>query len=308
MADAAVLGFDWGTTSCRAWAIGRSGAGLARVGDLPGMSRIGPADYPGIVAQAAANFGLEAAVPVLICGMAGARGGWQEAGYCDVPCGAGDVIGGAVGVADQDRDVRILPGIAQRAAGRWDVMRGEETLLLGAMAAGETAMICLPGTHSKWVRLEAGRVAGFATAMTGEAFAALSAMPTLAPFTADDTANEAAFLAGVRDAIEAPEALLVKLFRLRAQALLQGDAAPGEVRARLSGLLIGQEIAGLGEAAGAGVVRLLSGGALGALYAKALGCAGVRFETHDADAAAVAGLARAARGIWPDRFDEGDTP
>ena len=76
----------------------------------------------------------------------------------------------------QDRDIRILPGIAQRDPKAPDVMRGEETQLLGALGvdAADDAVVCMPGTHSKWVRANGGTVERFATFMTGELFDVVS--------------------------------------------------------------------------------------------------------------------------------------
>ena len=72
--------------------------------------------------------------------------------------------------------VVVVPGLSARdARGAPDVMRGEETQILGALGASGRAdgLFVLPGTHSKWARVEAGRIVDFATFMTGEVFAAL---------------------------------------------------------------------------------------------------------------------------------------
>src|SRR6185295_3284527 len=121
-------------------------------------------------------------LPVIICGMAGARQGWVEAGYVDTPAPLASILKHAVAVPGQDRDIRILPGIAQRDRGAPDVMRGEETQLLGALGpdAADDALVCLPGTHSKWVEAKGGTVERFATFMTGELFDVVSRETILA--------------------------------------------------------------------------------------------------------------------------------
>ena len=102
-----------------------------------------------------ARLGAPEGTPVLICGMAGARQGWAEAPYLKTPTRLDALHEGAIRI-DAPGDIRILPGIAQARADRPDVMRGEETQLLGVTDPGFTGLVCIPGTHSKWVRIDAG--------------------------------------------------------------------------------------------------------------------------------------------------------
>ena len=177
--------------------------------------------------------------------MAGARQGWVEAPYAETPASPGDLAAGAIRVEGLTRDVRILPGVAQKAGGRPDVMRGEETIVLG-LAAEADAIVCLPGTHSKWVAVEGGRITGFSTFMTGEVFALLAGQSILRHAVEaglDVLAERDAFASGVEAEFEAPELVLNRLFALRAAGLL-GGAGAAETTARLSGLVIGLEMAG----------------------------------------------------------------
>src|SRR5690606_38709082 len=108
--------------------------------------------------------GAPAGLPVIMCGMVGARQGWLEAPYVDMQSPLSAVLRGALSVPDAARDVRIVPGMAQRLAEAPDVMRGEETQLAGAGLAGRGRhIVCMPGTHSKWVAVEDGAVTGFGT-------------------------------------------------------------------------------------------------------------------------------------------------
>ena len=111
---------------------------------------------------------------VLICGMAGARGGWAEAPYAAVPCAPGPASFARAPTRDPRLAVRILPGLRQDTPA--DVMRGEETQLAGLLAAepGFEGIACLPGTHTKWAHVSAGEVVSFASYMTGEIFALLA--------------------------------------------------------------------------------------------------------------------------------------
>ena len=131
--------------------------------------------FDAVLERHLAELGARQTLPVIICGMAGARQGWREAGYLDTPADVADIVRNALVVDGYPRDVRILPGIAQRDAGAPDVMRGEETQLLGLVADGvRSGLVCMPGTHSKWVMLAGGKVESFSTYMTGELFDVLS--------------------------------------------------------------------------------------------------------------------------------------
>ena len=302
--DTAFYCVDWGTTSFRLWALDQVGEVLAERRNDLGMSKLTPADYETVLEAALAEMQAEDETPVVICGMAGAAQGWREAAYLDLPADLALLPGKAVRVTSAKRDVRILPGLAQRDAAAPDVIRGEETLLLGAYLERRIeGVVCLPGTHSKWTQIEAGRVTHFRTAMTGEVFALLAQRSTLSHFIATaegDFADAPAFTAAVGQALRAPEQILNLLFSVRATPLLMGAATADDMPARLSGLLIGLEIAGMKELTGQRVT-LIARGALARSYARALALADISFQHCDAEAMVRSGLFHAARSIWVDR-------
>ena len=238
--------------------------------------------------------------PVLICGMAGATNGWHEAPYLDAPCDLSAIGDGAVRVEHGGRDIRILPGIAQRHRTAPDVLRGEETILYGLVRAGTgDARVCLPGTHAKWARLSHGHLAGFRTMMTGEMFALLSEVSILRHTVGISDWSDDDFAAAVAEAHAAPADCLGRLFGLRAGPLLFGAAAPSG-SARLSGLLIGAEIA-TGMAAGDEPLCLVATGGMAERYAAALTALGIDFNRADAEDAVRNGLFAMAARIWPER-------
>lgn len=305
MTSPAVIAVDWGTTSFRLWSLAADGDVLAERRSAQGMSTLAPGDYASLLEGLLAEIEIGPAVPTLVCGMAGAAQGWRNAPYLDLPVNLKDAPAAAVAapMGEWERDVRILPGLAQRRPEAPDVIRGEETLLLGArLADGVEGTVCLPGTHSKWARLQGDVVTGFRTAMTGEAFALLAEHSTLSHFASGDDAepDDPAFVEAVRESLAQPQALLNALFSVRAGPLLFGEEAAATARARLSGLLIGAEIAASapkGEA-----VTLLAGGGLSDVYAAALTAADIPYATLDAEATVRAGLYHAARQLWPQRF------
>jgi 2-dehydro-3-deoxygalactonokinase len=176
MSEAAYVAVDWGTSSFRLWLVDRTGNLLGERRSHEGMMTAGKLGFATVLQSHLDAVGAAPGLPVVVCGMAGARQGWVEAGYVDTPARLASILQHAVPVPGQNRDIRILPGIAQRDPKAPDVMRGEETQLLGALGvdAADDAVVCMPGTHSKWVRAKDGTVERFATFMTGELFDVVS--------------------------------------------------------------------------------------------------------------------------------------
>ncbi len=165
---------DWGTSNLRLWVMDAAGHIRAEHRSDRGMGQLDRDGFGPELDRCLAAMTVPADAPVLICGMAGAANGWHEAPYLDAPCDLSAIGNDAIRVEHGGRDIRILPGIAQRDRTAPDVMRGEETILYGLARAGTgDARVCLPGTHAKWARLSRGHLAGFRTMMTGEMFALL---------------------------------------------------------------------------------------------------------------------------------------
>jgi 2-dehydro-3-deoxygalactonokinase len=294
---------DWGTTRFRAWLLDAAGEVVAERRSDEGMISLAREKYEGVLEGHLAAIGAEPSLPVVICGMAGSRQGWIEAPYADTPAPLGEVFGKAVAVHGTRRDIRIVPGIAQRDPVRPDVMRGEETQLAGitSIAGGDDLLVCMPGTHCKWVELKDGAVAGFTTWMTGELFSVLTQHSILrhavGPAPAPVAAGDPVFAAWLDDALAHPEDAASRFFRIRASTLLTG-LQPAQAAAALSGLLIGSEVGSAKGRFGSRDAILVGSGALGSLYAEALDRAGFTAKTVDAEAAVRRGLLEAARTIF----------
>ena len=302
MSQAAYVSVDWGTSSFRLWLVDRAGNILGERRSHEGMMAAGKPGFATVLRSHLEAVGAAPGLPVIVCGMAGARGGWVEAGYVDTPARLASILGQAVTVPGQDRDIRILPGIAQRDRKAPDVMRGEETQLLGAlgMDATDDAVVCMPGTHSKWVRANSGTVERFATFMTGELFDVVSRETILshAVAAADEAEDVDAFKSAVMAAFETPSFAANLLFQVRSGQLLYGGK-PSSAREKISGTLIGLELAaGLsGEAPGEGII-LVASGRLQRLYQLAFDTVSVPVRSIAAEDAVRRGLSMAAKSIW----------
>ncbi|MER9372300.1 2-dehydro-3-deoxygalactonokinase [Mesorhizobium sp. M0491] len=285
----------------RVWLIDGQGKVLAERRGDDGLITAQQKGFSTILEGHLAAMGAPAALPVIICGMAGSRQGWLEAPYVTVPAPLSAILAGAASVPGQSRDIRIVPGLAQRLADAPDVMRGEETQLAGAgLPARGRQLVCMPGTHSKWVLIEDGAVAGFGTWPTGELFSVLAAHSILRHSLGEHpkpvTSDNPFFRRWCETALGEGGDVTSRLFSIRAAGLLQ-DLKADDAAACLSGLLIGGEIASASRRHGAGAepIVLVASGALGTLYGEALGLAGLEVRAVDADEAVRAGLVEAAR-------------
>lgn len=291
---------DWGTSSFRLWLIGTDGAVLAERRSAEGMTVASGCGFPKILTAHLKAVAAPDDLPVIVCGMAGARQGWVEAGYVTLPAPIDAILDGAVRVPGEARDIRILPGLAQRPPGRPDVMRGEETQLYGSLDGdGGARLFCMPGTHSKWVAMEGRSVTGFSTFMTGELYDALSRHTILAHAMAGAGGMDmAAFAEAVQTVAAEPQALTSLLFTLRSGQLLAGLVAD-QAAARLSGLLIGAEIAGArARTPETRAATLIASGRLDGLYRAAFAALDMAVTPVDADEAVRRGLAAAAAALW----------
>nr|WP_218106161.1 2-dehydro-3-deoxygalactonokinase [Duganella sp. SG902] len=265
------MGIDWGTSNRRAYLIDQHGACLAEHEDGQGMLAVGGRDKFGpSLAGVLAAMQLPDDVPVLMSGMVGSASGWQEVAYLDASVPLEELPRHLAAVTDPAWAGRahIVPGYVYRNGPSADVMRGEETQLLGAVLQGHRdGWLVLPGTHSKWVLLRDGVIQSFATYMTGELFAMLSKGGTLSVMMDGDTSNAEGFAAGLNQAAK-HEPLSNSLFRVRA-GVVSRSAPAEQAAATVSGLLIGAEFAAAARAAEGQGIAVIGSPALAARYAVA---------------------------------------
>ncbi|MEP5731012.1 MAG: 2-dehydro-3-deoxygalactonokinase [Sulfitobacter sp.] len=287
------IAIDWGTSNLRGWAM-QGGRALASAQSDDGMSSLTRDRFEPALQALTAPWNLTAQTPVIACGMVGSRQGWVEAPYRAVPCTPLSAM--MIKVPNTNLNVYVLPGLRQSTPS--DVMRGEETQIAGFLALNPEwdGVICLPGTHTKWVQISAGEVVSFQTYMTGEMFALLSDSSVLRHSVLGEGWDDATFDFAIEEALSKPEKLAARLFSIRAGDLL--DATPPEVsRARLSGLLLGAELAAARPYWLGMNIAILGANALSAPYARALKTQGAPATIADAERMTLAGLTAAYRQL-----------
>jgi len=244
-----LIAIDWGSSSFRAYLMAPNGDVLDEVASGDGIGSVAPGAYPATLRLLIGRW-LEAhpSLPVVASGMVGSRHGWREAPYVKCPAGPREVAAQLTPVEAAGRRVHLAAGLSYLdEAAQPDVMRGEETEIFGIADAG-ARLIVLPGSHSKWAKVDGDRVVAFKTFVTGELFAALRDHTIAGAFARAAPAKSPgeAFALGVRrgaaaGACKGNFGLLGLMFGARSLPLM-GALADDDSGEYLSGLLIGAEI------------------------------------------------------------------
>jgi 2-dehydro-3-deoxygalactonokinase len=318
MGGASFVAGDWGTSNLRLFLCDADGAALDQVSG-PGAAEVAGTEGAGrfahtfdmLTAPWRASY---AELPAVLCGMVGSSIGWIQAPYVPCPALPDEIIDACSAL--REGVIHIVPGLSCR--NRFDApdfMRGEETQILGALTrmphlSRGTRLLCLPGTHTKWLVLADGLMRDFFTAPSGELFAVLCEHSVLVrrPKGAGP-ADLAAFQAGVARFNDFPNAqLLHRLFECRGRQL-SGELAAQSADAYLSGLLIASDVHGaLDSLSGALAERsvcLIGTARLTQLYALALKSHGFEALPMDGAAASLAGLARVQQRLSQPRVTHG---
>jgi 2-dehydro-3-deoxygalactonokinase len=302
MSRAAFIAGDWGTSRLRLYLCDTRGHVLAR-GEGEGAS---VADCAGRFAAAVASWDkAHGALPAVLSGMVGSTIGWREVPYLKCPAKPATIAGAALRFEVDGRAIAILPGLScVGKTGAPDVMRGEETQILGALRlhphlAKGRHIFCLPGTHTKWVMVTDGAVTLFQTALSGELFELLRRHSVLVRDGGEVNAQSPAFALGLGFARRNPDADLLHLLFSARSRVVTGEMAKADAASYLSGLVLGKDIAtALSLLDLKGPVQLICTPALAALYAKALSAYDLDSAVIDGDQAALAGLVHAHAEIF----------
>ena len=302
MSEAAFIAGDWGTSRLRLYLCDPAGNVLAR-GSGEGAS------VPDCAARFAAAVTpwdkAHGVLPAILAGMVGSSIGWREVAYLKCPAKPAAIADAALKFEADGRAIAILPGLSCRGkTGAPDVMRGEETQILGALHlhpqfAKGRHLLCLPGTHTKWVAVTDGAVSQFQTALSGELFELLRRHSVLARDAGEVDGQSPAFALGVDFARQNRKADLLGLLFSTRSRVVTGEMAASDAGSYLSGLVLGKDIAtALALFDVDGPVHLICTPLLATLYGKVLAAYDVKTVATDGDRAALAGLVHAHSEIF----------
>jgi 2-dehydro-3-deoxygalactonokinase len=289
MTEAALIGIDWGTTSFRAYRIGPTGDVLEIHTAPAGILSVQGGDFEAVLEREIGAWLAAEPVPVIASGMITSRQGWLEVPYCACPAGSTE-IAGALMAHPTRHALHFVPGLSQIGAdGVPDVIRGEETQVLGEVGDRPGRhLLVLPGTHSKWALAEDGVITWFATFMTGELYGVLKQHSILGRLMQGEADDYAAFERGLAFAHSGQGGLLKRLFSARTLGLF--DVLPETaIESYLSGLLIGSEIEealGCLELAPGAEIGVIGASQLARRYSAALVARNLRVRPAADDASA----------------------
>ena len=287
------LFFDWGTTNLRAYLWERDRVTRTHTAST-GLREGREIGFAKVVMDVLSHFKLPKETRIRITGMAGSRNGWKEVPYASTPAGAHEIGKNSVRV-ESFPDLKIVSGLVHESeGGERDVMRGEDVQALGLNAMFPQAeVICLPGTHSKWVVVRDEEIQSFSTWMTGDLFRCVSERSIFQEQISNSAFNEAAFLKGVTAAKTAGH-LLNSLFHLRADYLFEKTCSE-TFHSYLSGFLIGHEVKEAGR--GCSEIFLCGSEELMTPYAGAMKRFGISPKKVSAEEATVRGLFKLSEEI-----------
>ena len=286
------IAVDWGSTQLRAWRM-RDGECIDKLKLPCGVTRLNGQRAETVFQQQLAPWRGDPALPVVMAGMIGSDAGWQPVPYLACPRALEALNGQLYEVAEK---VWIVPGLKVAQAADYDVMRGEETQLLGARALAPSSVYVMPGTHCKWVLADRRQIHDFRTVLTGELHHLLLQHSLVGAGLPPQETSAAAFAAGLQRGINNP-AVLPQLFEVRASHVL-GALPREQVSEFLSGLLIGAEVATLSDTfAGQQAIGLVAGSSLTSRYQQAFAAIGREVSAVAGDTAFQTGIRSIAYAV-----------
>ena len=285
------IAIDWGSTNLRAWLYKGEQCLESRQSEA-GVTRLNGKSPEAVLAEVTQNW-RDSATPVVMAGMVGSNVGWKVAPYLPVPAHFSAIGEQLTSVGD---NIWIIPGLCVSCDDNHNVMRGEETQLLGARTLSPSSVYVMPGTHCKWVQADAEQIHDFRTVMTGELHHLLLNHSLVRAGLPEQEASSEAFAAGLERGIASP-AVLPQLFEVRASHVL-GNLPREQVSEFLSGLLIGAEVASMRDfIAHEQAVTLVAGASLTSRYEQAFRAVGCDVATVSGDTAFQAGIRSIAHAV-----------
>lgn len=241
--EPALIGIDWGTTSLRAFLIDACGDVLDSFSSKEGIMHVPEKNFDAVFDRLVESLNINSKLPIIASGMITSRNGWVETPYVSMPTGPKNLAQSLAAHQTQNGStIHFVTGATTEDNGGPDVMRGEETQIIGSAALGMSdGIFVMPGTHSKWVQVADGQIQDFSTYMTGEVFSTLKDHTILGTLMEASEFDIDAFESGVIRAQSPCANLLHDLFHVRTLPLM-GKIHGKQAGDYLSGLLIGTEL------------------------------------------------------------------
>lgn len=282
--NAKMIGLDWGTTSFRAFLIDQDGHVLDQKTNENGILAVPNNDFEGVLISAIkAWLDQHPALPIVASGMITSRNGWLETPYLSLPANINDFANALTPLTlSNDMVIHFITGASYKNENDVpDIMRGEETQIIGEIEASDNEIFLLPGTHSKWAITQDEKIISFTSFMTGEVYAALKEHTILGALMKEcSSLNDDAFLKGVLMQQKQDISILHQIFTTRTLALF--DKLENEdIADYLSGLLIGEEIKSALNQYDANketIIKIIGRGDLAVRYARALDAFGLNYK------------------------------
>lgn len=284
------IAIDWGSTNLRAWLYQGDECLESRQSEA-GVTRLNGKSPQAVLAEVTHGWRDEQ-TPVVMAGMVGSNVGWKIAPYLPVPAHFSAIGEQLTAVGD---NVWIIPGLCVSRDDNHNVMRGEETQLLGARELSPSSVYVMPGTHCKWVQADAHQIYDFRTVLTGELHHLLLRYSLVGAGLPEQETSPVAFTSGLERGLATP-AILPQLFEVRAAHVL-GNLPREQVSEFLSGLLIGAEVASMAERFSDQQVTVVAGNALSSRYQQALGAIGRKATVVSGDTAFQTGIRSIAHAV-----------
>lgn len=285
------IAIDWGSTNLRAWLYQGDKCLESRQSEA-GVTRLNGKSPEAVLAEVTQNW-RDSATPVVMAGMVGSNVGWKIAPYLSVPASFAAIGEQLTPVGD---NVWIIPGLCVSRDDNHNVMRGEETQLLGTRTLSPSSVYVMPGTHCKWVQADAEQIHDFRTVMTGELHHLLLQHSLVGAGLPEQQTSSDAFAAGLARGIDSP-AVLPQLFEVRASHVL-GNLPREQVSEFLSGLLIGAEVASMRNfIAHEQAITIVAGASLTSRYQQAFHAMGRDVSAVPGDTAFQAGIRSIAHAV-----------
>lgn len=284
---------DWGSTNIRAF-LYIDGKQVAEKKSHEGVTTVRGKDCEGAFDRLTAEWMQQyGALPVVMSGMVGSINGWADAQYLDCPVQLSELPDHLTEVKhSKGYKIRIVPGICVKDPDNYNVIRGEEVQLAGALKKNPSRVYLMPGTHCKWVLCDGMKVESFRTAMTGELHALMLKYSLIGLGAGEQEESEPDYMKGLERGYQENN-IIPRLFEIRGANIL-GGIKPSHVGEFLSGMLIGAEIASMQKifkfSKADGAIGLIASPFLNARYEKGLKLADLDSFCVNGDEAFLGGI------------------